>query len=149
MTLDVWRDGKTIQKQVKLRERPLTKGQQDPTAGPRGTAASTGWASSTRTSRASFRSSHGIPGEHRGIVVTSVTPTSPLYEQLVRPGNVITEVNGQPVKGTADFESAIKSAKPGSYVRLYALQFGPRGEQPPPFFAVVQVPAEAVIPVDR
>jgi S1-C subfamily serine protease len=57
----------------------------------------------------------------------------------VRPGSIISEVNGQSVKGVADFERAIKSAKPGTYVRLYTLVFGPRGERAPNF-AVVQVP---------
>ncbi len=143
VTLDVWRDGKTIQKQVKLRERPLTKGQQDlPDNKPDGNGGIDWLGIQYQDLSGGFRSSHGIPGNVEGIVVTTVTPTSPLYEQFIRPGSIISEVNGHPVKGTADFESAIKSAKPGSYVRLYALQFGARGETPTPFFAVVQVPTK-------
>ncbi|HEY0513904.1 MAG TPA: trypsin-like peptidase domain-containing protein [Thermoanaerobaculia bacterium] len=142
VTLGVWRDGKTIQKQVKLRERPLGTDEQGPTnRKPEGNGGIEWLGIQYQDLAGSFRSSHGIPGDVEGVVVTNVTPTSPLYEQFVRPGSVITEVNGQPVKGVGDFERAIKSAKPGSYVRLYALQFNQRGDRTP-FFAVVQVPAK-------
>jgi len=139
VTLDVWRDGKTVQKQVKLRERP---GQNEEEA------------SSTRPEEGGgiewlgiqyqdltnvLRGAHGIPEDVQGVVVTNVTPTSPLYEQAVRPGSIITEVNGRKVASVADFEKTIKSAKPGTYLRLYTVVFSQRGE-PAPFFAVVQVP---------
>ena len=72
-------------------------------------------------------------------MVTNVSPTSPLYDQFVRPGTIISEVNGQSIEGVADFEKAVKNAKPGTYVRLYTLQFGARGQRAANF-AVVQVP---------
>ena len=75
-----------------------------------------------------------------GIVVTSVAPTSPLYEQLVRPGQIITEVNGQKVSGVEDFEKIVMGAKSGSYLRLYVNQFAGRGAPAQRFFAVVQAP---------
>jgi len=87
-----------------------------------------------------LRSTHNIPESTAGVVVTNVAPTSPLYEQAVRPGSIITEVNGQPVKDVADFEKAVKGAKPKSYLRLYVLAFGGRGDRPQPFFADVQAP---------
>ena len=53
-------------------------------------------------------------------------------------------VNGQSVKGVGDFERIIKSAKPGSYLRLYTLRFDQRSAtgSPGSLFAVVQVPAQ-------
>ncbi len=87
----------------------------------------------------SLRQAHGLPDDVNGIIVTSVAPTSPLYEQFVRAGSIVTEVNGQPVKGVADFERIVKSAKKGSYLRLYTLQFDQAGRRQP-FFAVVQAP---------
>jgi serine protease Do len=86
-----------------------------------------------------LREGHNIPRDVDGVIVTSVAPTSPLYEQFVRPGSIITEVNGRPVKDVDDFEKTIQDAKSGSYLRFYAVQFGQRGERQP-FFAVVQVP---------
>jgi serine protease Do len=139
VTLDVWRDGKMIKKDVKLRERP---GQNDEEASNERPEESGGieWLGiQYQDLTNALRGSFNVPDGTNGIVVTNVAPTSPLYEQAVRPGSIISEVNGQAVKGVADFERAIKSAKPGTYVRLYTLAFGPRGERVPNF-AVVQVP---------
>jgi S1-C subfamily serine protease len=133
-----------VQKQVKLRERPAGQGEDDEVieSKPEGSRGVEWLGIQYQDLNSSLRSAHGIPQDVSGIIVTSVAPTSPLYEQFVRPGSIITEINGQPIKGASDFESAIKSAKPGAYLRFYALQFDPRGGQrPTPFFAVVQAPA--------
>jgi serine protease Do len=144
VTLDVWRDGKQIQKQVKLRERPLG-GQTEEEPSDRKPEGSSGieWLGiQYQDLSSSLRGAHGIPSDVSGIIVTSVTPTSPLYEQFVRPGTIISEINGQSIKGAADFEKIVKSAKPGSYLRFYTLQTDPRGGRAPQsFFAVVQVPS--------
>jgi serine protease Do len=145
VTLDVWRDGKQIQKQVKLRERPLnTQGGEEevsPGGKPEGSSGIEWLGIQYQDISSALRNGHGLPSDVNGILVTNVTPTSPLYEQFVRPGTVITEINGQAIKGTADFERIVKSAKPGSYLRFYSLQPDPRGRTPQSFFAVVQVPS--------
>ena len=142
VTLDVFRNGKTLQKQVKLRERPAGQTQEDTSSSkPEGSSGVEWLGIQYQDLTSSLRSAHGIPASTTGIIITSVTPTSPLYEQFVRPGSIITEVNGQAIRGAGDFESAIKSAKPGAYLRFYALQFDQRGGSTP-FFAVVQVPAK-------
>jgi len=145
VTLDVWRNGKQIQKQVKLRERPVTGQTEDDTnnAKPEGSSGIEWLGIQYQDLSSSLRGAHGIPSDVSGIIVTSVTPTSPLYEQFVRPGSIITEINGQAIKGSADFEKVVKSAKPGSYLRFYTLQYDPRGgsRAATPFFAVVQVPS--------
>jgi serine protease Do len=148
VTLDVWRDGKQIQKQVKLRERPAnTQGGEDevnPGGGkPEGSSGIEWLGIQYQDLSGALRNGHGIPSDVSGIIVTSVTPTSPLYEQFVRPGTIISEINGQPIKGTADFERIVKSAKPGSYLRFYTLLPDPRGgsRSPQSNFAVVQVPS--------
>jgi serine protease Do len=145
VTLDVWRNGKQIQKQVKLRERPVTGQAEDDTnsAKPEGSSGIEWLGIQYQDLSSSLRGAHGIPNDVSGVIVTSVTPTSPLYEQFVRPGSIITEINGQAIKGAADFEQVVKSAKPGSYLRFYTLQYDPRGgsRSATPFFAVVQVPS--------
>jgi serine protease Do len=145
VTLDVWRDGKKIQKQVRLRERPLgQEEEEEPARKPEGSSGIEWLGIQYQDLSGSLRGAQKIPEDVDGIVVTNVSPTSPLYEQFVRPGSVITEVNGQPVKGVADFERIIKSAKPGSYIRLYTLRFDQRSAtgSPGSLFAVVQVPAK-------
>ena len=140
VTLDVFRDGKTTQKQVKLRERPATQGEEEaPSTRPEGKNSIEWLGIQYQTLDNGLRSGRGLGQDVDGIMVTNVTPTSPLYEQGVRPGIIISEVNGHPVKSAADFESAVKSAKPGSYLRLYLLAPSQRAT-PTPFFAVVQVP---------
>jgi serine protease Do len=145
VTLDVWRNGKSIQKQVKLRERPLGGQTEDEPADrkPEGSSGIEWLGIQYQELSGALRGAHGIPSDVSGVIVTSVTPTSPLYEQFVRPGSIISEINGQSIKGAADFEKVVKSAKPGSYLRFYTLQYDPRGGRstPTPFFAVVQVPS--------
>jgi serine protease Do len=139
VTLQLYRDGKTVDRQIKLSERPGQKEQASrlPEKGETGID----WLGIQYQDLTSgLRSSHGVPEGTDGVVITNVAPTSPLYEQAVRPGSIITEVNGQAVKSVDDFEKAVRSAKPKSYLRLYVLSFGRGGSRPQPFFAVVQVP---------
>jgi serine protease Do len=147
VTLDVWRNGKEIEKQVRLRERPPSGQAEDDEAAPGGKPeGSSGieWLGiQYEDLSGALRSAHGIPSDVSGVIVTNVTPTSPLYDQFVRPGTIITEINGQPVKGAGDFERIVRNAKPGSYLRFYATQYDPRGgsRAATPFFSVVQVPS--------
>jgi serine protease Do len=139
VTLEVFRDGKTVQKQVRLRERPGLDREEETERKPEGGSGIEWLGIQYQDLTNALRGAHSIPDDVDGVVVTNVAPTSPLYDQFVRPGSIITEVNGRAVKGVADFESLIKGARPGTYLRLYTLQFGQRGERQP-FFAVVQVP---------
>jgi serine protease Do len=141
VNLDVLRNGKPMELKVKLGERPERTG-----AGPReeegedeGESGIEWLGIQYQDITQNLRSIHEIPENVDGIVVTNVTPTSPLYEQFVRPGTIITEVNGEEVDGVASFERIVKGAKAGSYLRLYMMPFA-RGQRGQPFFAVVQVP---------
>ena len=137
--LDIWRDGKQVSRDVRLGERPGTQQQAD--ASEPNEEGGIDWLGIQYQDLSSdLRSAHGIPSGVDGVVVTNVSPTSPLYEQLVRPGQIITEVNGQRVEGVADFEKIVKGAKSGSYLRLYVNQFAGRGAPAQRFFAVVQAP---------
>ncbi len=50
------------------------------------------------------------PNTH-GVVVTSVDPSSDAAEAGLRRGDVIEEVNRQPVRNTSDFEHAMHDSK--------------------------------------
>jgi serine protease Do len=50
----------------------------------------------------------GLPSESKGVVVTDVSPSSPVAETGLRRGDVIQEVNHQPVKNVSEFEQAMK-----------------------------------------
>jgi serine protease Do len=141
VNLDVLRNGKPMQLKVKLGERP----ERDAVAGTGEEPEEDGesgieWMGiQYQDLSQSLRQMHDIPTSVDGIVVTQVAPTSPLYEQFVRPGTIITEVNGQEVDGVEAFERIVKGSKSGSYLRLYVMPFA-RGQRGQPFFAVVQVP---------
>ena len=137
--LEIWRDGKRLSRDVRLGERPGTQQQAEATE-PNEEGGIDWLGIQYQDLSSDLRSAHGIPSGVDGVVVTNVAPTSPLYEQLVRPGQIITEVNGQKVSGVEDFERIVKAAKSGSYLRLYVNQFAGRGAPAQRFFAVVQAP---------
>jgi serine protease Do len=139
VTLDVWRDGKVIKKEVKLSERP----EDDQVAEAPADDSDSGidWLGlQYQGLTPSLRSLHGVPDNIDGVLVSNVAPTSPLYEQAVRPGSIITEVNGREVGSVEEFEEIVKAAKPRSYLRFYVMNIARRGESVQPFFAVVQAP---------
>ncbi|HEX4966293.1 MAG TPA: Do family serine endopeptidase [Thermoanaerobaculia bacterium] len=138
VSLEIFRDGKTVTKSVKLRERP-GQNEQAQEKKPEGRPGIDWLGIQYQDLSGSLRQGHNIPDDVQGVIVTNVAPTSPLYDQFVRPGSIISEVNGHPVKGVDDFEKTVKSAKKGSYLRFYTLQFDQRGNRQP-FFAVVQAP---------
>ncbi|HYU35862.1 MAG TPA: Do family serine endopeptidase [Thermoanaerobaculia bacterium] len=136
--LEVWRDGKTMHKDVKLGERPGDEEVAE--TRPASNESGIDWLGlQYQDLSPSLRSLHGVPEDVEGVLISNVAPTSPLYEQAVRPGSIITEVNGREVKNVEQFEEAVKSAKAKSYLRFYVQNIGRNG-QSQPFFAVVQVP---------
>jgi serine protease Do len=140
VNLTVLRNGKTLERSIKLGERPPL-GQQASAEEQQDGHSGINWLGlQYEDLSASVRSSYGLPGSASGVLVTGVSATSPLYDQAVRPGMIVSEVNGENVKSVADFERVVSAAKSKSYLRLYTLRFGRRGEALPPFFAVVQVP---------
>ena len=66
--------------------------------------------------------------DQRGLVVTGVTPGGPSYGEIADPDNggpdIILELEGKPVKTTADLKQALKGSKAGDIVslRLYNTQ---------------------------
>ncbi|HZF12362.1 MAG TPA: Do family serine endopeptidase [Thermoanaerobaculia bacterium] len=140
--LSVLRNGQKLDRNVKLGERPTAAAQAEETRPDRESGIDwLGLQYDDLTSE--MRQGHGIPSSLTGIVVTNVAPTSPLYDARLRPGDIITEVNGQPVKSVGDFEKVVKGAKSGSFLRLYVerpAQGQGGGPRPQPFWAVVKVP---------
>jgi serine protease Do len=140
VTLGVLRDGKMIDRNVKLSERPLQNAQasneeqQDRQSG-------INWLGlQYQDLNSSARGQFNLPGNVSGVIITNVSPSSPFYEQGVRSGSVITEVNGQPINNSSDLERIVSQAKHGTYVRFYVLRYNRRSEALTPFYAVAQVP---------
>jgi serine protease Do len=52
----------------------------------------------------------GLPASSKGVVVTDVEPSSPKADSGLRKGDVILEVNHQPVHSVSEFEQAMHKA---------------------------------------
>jgi serine protease Do len=121
----VVRGGKTLDLTATLAERQTeTADSNGPSAQPRASGEKLGIhvVGLTRDVRQQL----GIPPDVSGVVVENVGETSPLADQGVQPGDVITEVNGTPVKAPGDFENALAAVHKGDYARLYVRRFQPR-----------------------
>jgi serine protease Do len=91
-----------------------------------------------------LREAQGLPQDAAGVWLSSIAATSPLWEEGVREGAgswLINEVNGQKVEDVESFEAAVKAAKPGSRLRLYALHYS-QGERDFAGFVLPRVPAD-------
>ena len=80
-----------------------------------------------------------LPDGVEGVWITDVAAASPLIDEGVQPGDVIVEVNGEPVTSVDEFEAAIGEVESGRFARLYVMRAGGDAD-PQPFFAVVRVP---------
>jgi serine protease Do len=52
-----------------------------------------------------------VPANTQGVVVTDINPSSAAADSGLQPGDVIQQVNRQPVKNTADFDRAMSASK--------------------------------------
>ncbi|HEU5334485.1 MAG TPA: DegQ family serine endoprotease [Terriglobales bacterium] len=65
----------------------------------------------------------GVEANH-GAIVSDVEPNSPAAEAGLKRGDVITELNGQPVTGSNDLKLKIGEMRPGTTVHLKAVRDG-------------------------
>ncbi len=140
VTLDLFRNGEQIERKVKLEERPdpnqiaqLPEDEEEEDS-------SLEWLGvDYETVGGDTRQMFRLPRDARGVVVTDVTARSPLWEERVQPGMVISEVNGTPIDDADDFEAAVAEVESGGFVRLYVSNYG-QGGQARHFFSVVKAP---------
>ncbi len=77
-------------------------------------------------SRSTVRREIGAPPGASGVVVAEIAPDSPLSDQGVSAGDLITEVNGVAVHSAAELESELSKVGKGEYVWLYVRRFQPQ-----------------------
>ena len=61
-----------------------------------------------------------------GAYVGRVTPGSPSEQAGLKPGDVIVELNGQPIRNAADVERAVVGLRPGDRATLSYVRHGQR-----------------------
>ena len=84
-----------------------------------------------------LRSAEQIEEDVDGVFVSDVRASSPLVDEGITRGDVITEINGEPISGIADFERLVSGVGSGSFLRFYVRRVRNRGQG---FFAFVRVP---------
>jgi serine protease Do len=119
----VWRDGRRRELNVELGE-----AEQDTVAaaGPAG-AGQQGSAALGLTLRAltdQDREQLGLSSDVQGALVANVVPGSPAAEKGVRPGDVITRVNQQPVTSPSEAVAALNAARDGDERALLLVRRG-------------------------
>ncbi len=65
------------------------------------------------------RSQFGIPSSADGVLVVDLQPSSPLYDEGIRPGALISEVNGRAVDSVEAFEEIVGDVESGGYLRFF------------------------------
>ncbi|HET9768791.1 MAG TPA: trypsin-like peptidase domain-containing protein [Thermoanaerobaculia bacterium] len=137
--LEVLRGGKRIPRTVTLGERP--SGEEAPEPPEEHAQPGVEWLGLRYGDLTpGIRSSHGIPDDVQGVWVRAISPRSPLVDEGVEPGDVVTEIDGRPVRTVAELEAVVKAARSGSYLRFYVQRFDPRSGRSGQFFAFARVP---------
>jgi serine protease Do len=108
VTLKVFRNGAEREVAVKLAELPTQ--QASVRDNPNGTKSSLSGISVEDMNPQTARQV-GVPANTSGVVVTGISPSSPAVDSGLQRGDVIQEVNRQPVKNTSDFERAMRNSK--------------------------------------
>jgi serine protease Do len=108
VTLKIFRGGAERQVAVKLAELPVKEASVRSDSGAAKSALS---GIAVEDVDAQTARQLGLPANTAGVVVTNISPSSPAVDSGLRRGDVIQEVNRQPVKNTADFERAMRNSK--------------------------------------
>jgi serine protease Do len=120
----VWREGRSRELTVELGEAP--NGAVAATSGRNGASAQASAAVglTLRTLTDAERATLGVPSDVNGVVVTAVAPGSAAAEKGLRPGDVITRVNEQPVTSAADAAAALNAARERNGTALLLVRRG-------------------------
>src|SRR5688572_30784439 len=121
-SLQVVRDGRSMNVPVKLAERPLRdrrpaqrQGEQLQPSSQRGLPLGL----SVRDIDREFADRSNWPAAAGGVVVSRVEPMSPAFDAEIERGHVVLEVNRQPVRSVEDFRRLTSGARSGDVLTLY------------------------------
>jgi serine protease Do len=132
--IELLRDGDRVTSDVQLGERVATTTLERPPASERSPEQE--WLGlQYEDLTAELRRTLELPDGVDGVFVGRVAPSSPLYEEGLRRGDVVVEVNGRAVASAAAFRELVEAAASGDYLRFYV-----RNQAGQYFFAVLRVP---------
>ena len=121
-TLQVVRDGRSMNVPVKLAERPPRERRQDrqEEERPQPSSQREPWLGlSVRDLDREFAARTNLPSGTAGVVVSRVEPMSPAFDAEIERGHVLLEINRQPVRSIEDYQRLTSRARSGDVLTLY------------------------------
>jgi serine protease Do len=120
-TLQVLRDGRSMNLPVKLAERPLRDQRQsrDGTQPRPSSQRGSSLGLSVREIDRDYSARANLPSGTPGVVVSRVEPMSPAFDAEIERGHILLEINRQPVRTVEDFRRLTASADSGDVLTLY------------------------------
>jgi len=129
--LQIVRDGRALNVPVKLAERPVRDPEPDETNDGSRPANRTGSVLGmlVREIDVEMAARFNLPKDMQGVIVSRVDPMGPAYDADIERGNILLEINRQPVHSIDDFRRLTANARPGEVLALYLYKpEGPRRE---------------------
>jgi serine protease Do len=130
-TLQIVRDGRALNVAVKLAERPVRDPEPDEIVESARPTSRTGSVLGmlVREIDVELAARFNLPKDLQGVVVSRVDPMGPAYDAEIERGNILLEINRQPVHSIDDFRRLTANARPGEVLALYLfMPEGPRRE---------------------
>jgi serine protease Do len=125
-TLQIVRHDRPTSVIVKLAERPLVDGslmQSDDVKRPAPSGRfDTSLGFNVRSLDEQFRRSAKLPAGMAGVIVSRVEPMSPAFDARMQQGQVLLEINRQPVRSVADFDRIVAAAGSGDVFTCFVYQ---------------------------
>jgi serine protease Do len=120
-TLQLLRDGRSMNVPVKLAERPLRDQRQNrPGAQPRPSSQrGPTLGLSVREIDRDYSARANLPAGIEGVVVSRVEPMSPAFDAEIERGHILLEINRQSVRTVEDFRRLTANADSGDVLTLY------------------------------
>ncbi len=119
------RNGKENRLQVQLGERP-SRGGEPPKRQRESERRSSKLGARFENMNAELARELGVPTSTKGVVVVQVVPRGPAAEAGIQPGDIVLELNGEPVRSVKEFSSKLE--KVSGEVLLRVRRPNPKGE---------------------
>jgi len=116
VTLDILRDGQPLTIKATLGERPKDLGVR--AGGPGKIQEGTLRGITVQDLTPQIHEQLGLPANVTGVVISEIDPNSPAAQQGLQPGDVIEDINRQPVRSVADFNRLAAQAKEQTLLRI-------------------------------
>ena len=68
--------------------------------------------------------SFGLGVDAKGVIIAGVLPDSPADQAGIKPGDIVTQINGNPITEPAELLNTVAQATPGESIKIAGLRNG-------------------------